>query len=709
MASTYSENFARDLAAARAVVMSARPRSRMMTLFPLLRRSRWYAARLAAMPPREIPHRIAEARRRMAWRRDIAGWEAFDTISDGPLADLAPLRSRLAHGFGHGADDPATISRRLTCAGQFTFLGLDWPAIAPQSGQTLQIPSSFWFHDPATGGSWPSAEASSFDIDVRSTGAQIGDVKYVWEPNRLQMLHPLASAIAATRDQTARKTAFAIITSWAAGNPPYRGVNWVSSIELALRLVSIMLVVAAEEPSALSAAERVLIRGIVVAHGRYLAAFPSLYSSANNHRVAEGLGLFVAGLLLPDLEEARAWRDDGRAILEAESVRQILADGVGAEQSPSYQAFTMEMLVLAARLAGDLGAPLDASVAERLVRGAEYLSWLAGEDGCVPAIGDNDEGHVIAQPPDREPRYVASVIAAVAGFAERGDLAPAAHDPHLRDAIFDSPVTSLAEPTGLRISERGGMTVARETFAGRRAHLLFDHGPLGMMPLGAHGHSDALAIWLTIDGQPVFIDAGTYRYFSGGDIRTDLRESLTHNTLAIGGVSQSRASTAFGWSTIANAFLVAASHGPEWWVSGAHDGYRRRFGVRHVRQVSRTAAGYAIDDRLDGSRQPLPVTLHFLCHPEVSVAIEGGSVAISGKCGVLCRITPPKGFSAEIGQTLHSQRFGHIAPAPRLVFAGQLADDAAKTMIDIAEPPTADTAAERRMAQPAPRLADALA
>ena len=117
-----------------------------------------------------------------------------------------------------------------------------------------------------------------------------------------------------------------------------------------------------------------MIRAIVVAHARYLAAFPSLYSSANNHRIAEGLGLFLAGALLLDLSEARAWLDEGRHIIENEMARQILSDGVGAEQSPTYQAFSMEMLALAAQFASDLGAPLDPKAIELLVRGAEFLS-----------------------------------------------------------------------------------------------------------------------------------------------------------------------------------------------------------------------------------------------------------------------------------------------------------------------------------------------
>jgi uncharacterized heparinase superfamily protein len=127
------------------------------------------------------------------------------------------------------------------------------------------------------------------------------------------------------------------------------------------------------------------------------------------------------------------------------------------------------------------------------------------------------------------------------------------------------------------------------------------------MPLAAHGHADALAIWLTIDGEPVFIDAGTYRYFSGGETRSALREGLAHNSLVIDGLTPSRAATAFSWATSASARLIEAAHGPAWSVAGEHDGYGKRFGVRHVRRIRRAATGFFIDDQLVGNTQPLPV------------------------------------------------------------------------------------------------------
>jgi uncharacterized heparinase superfamily protein len=677
---------ARTAAAKQPGAVTAGGEAQLARFLSVLRRPRWYAARLADMPPAEIPHRIAEARRRIAWRRDARGWQAFAGIGDGALGDFFPLRARL--GRGAAVTACGNFAQRVREAGEdrFSFLGKRWLPVTVRPGRLFEIPPAFWFHDPISGQSWPGASTSSFDINVRSTGNGLGDVKYVWEANRLQMLHPLAAMYAASCDQEIRETALAIIGSWAAANPPYRGINWTSGIELALRLVSIALVVAAIGPSALLADERVVIRRIVAAHARYIAAFPSLYSSANNHRIAEGLGLFLAGLLLPDMEEASAWHDDGRRILETEAARQILADGVGAEQSPTYQAFSMEMLALAAQFADDAGTPFEARLIKRLVRGAEFLSRLADKNGLVPAIGDDDEGRVIAQPPDREPRYVASVIAAIAGLARRADLAACARDPHVRDAIFLSPQPKPTTRSGLRIFQEGGISIIDDTINCRCVHLVFDHGPLGLMPLAAHGHADALAIWLAIDGEPLFIDAGTFAYYSAGETRSALRESLAHNTLAIEDVSHSRTATAFGWRRTANARLDGAGDGPAWWVAGAHDGYGKSFGVHHVRKIRRTEFGFAIDDQLLGARAPLAVTLRFVCHPEIKLATDNGAIRITSARGQLCRLAPPHRFSTNLTAAMHSQRFGHLAPAPQLILMGELADEAVTTFIEIIEP-----------------------
>ncbi|WP_375409523.1 heparinase II/III family protein, partial [uncultured Methylobacterium sp.] len=414
--------------------------------------------------------------------------------------------------------------------------------------------SGFWRRDPITGRDWPGTEARFLGIDLRSSGHDPagplpGDVKFVWEPARLQVLHPLA-ALAAGGDLAAGRLALTILRHFSDANPPHRGVHWCSGIELAMRLVAVTLLVAALGRDGLDREDRVMIRRFVAAHARQIAAFPSLHSSANNHRVAEGLGLFLAGILVPDLDEA--WEPAGRAVLEREALAQILPDGAGAEQSPSYQAFACEMIAFAGLIGVAEGRPFAPAVIDRLVAAAGFLRTLMDLDGHVPAIGDDDESRVVAQPPDREPRYVASVVAAIAGLTGRADLLPPARDPHLRDALFAVPAGFGHASDGVSLFRDGGYTVVHQGATGRRFDLVVDHGPLGYLALAAHGHADALAVWFGIDGIPILIDPGTALYNAGGPMRLALRESRSHNTLCIAGASQSRASSAFSWSNRAH-------------------------------------------------------------------------------------------------------------------------------------------------------------
>jgi len=164
-----------------------------------------------------------------------------------------------------------------------------------------------------------------------------------------------------------------------------------------------------------------------------------------------------------------------------------------------------------------------------------------------------------------------------------------------------------------------------------------------------------------------------------------LREGLADNSLVIDGLTPSRAATAFSWTTSANARLLEATHGPAWSVAGEHDGYCKRFGVRHVRRIRRAETGFFIDDQLVGNTRPLPVALRFLCNPRVSIALDDDDkVVIGGRHGLLCRIEPPPGFAIDIAETVHSQRFGHLAPTSQIVLAGELADDLATTHVAIA-------------------------
>jgi len=275
---------------------------------------------------------------------------------------------------------------------------------------------------------------------------------------------------------------------------------------------------------------------------------------------------------------------------------------------------------------------------------------------------------VIALPPDREPRYVASVVAAIAGLLGAPQLAPPARDPHLRDLLFRSPAAGNAAADGVHHFRDGGYTVIRESVGGHRAMIVFDHGPLGFSSIAAHGHADALAVWLHVDGVPVLVDAGTGQYASAGGWRELFRSTAVHNTVIINDASQSLTAGAFNWRHKANVRVIEFSRGRDWVVTARHDGYARRFGVEHQRTLRRIEGGFAIEDRLIGRTPGLTATGRLLIGstctarataPDTVVVADGRSVKLSLSFG---------GGSLSLEPAPYSDRFGERSTVTAVVF-----------------------------------------
>ncbi|TIM61923.1 MAG: heparinase, partial [Mesorhizobium sp.] len=302
-----------------------------------------------------------------------------------------------------------------------------------------------WRLDPVTGRLWPGAEAHTFDIDFRH-GEGRGDVKYVWEINRLQQLPPLAAHLLLAGDDRSRRAIEAAIDSWHSSNPPFRGVGWASGIEVALRAIS-LIVTMDLVGDRLGAATRQHVGEILAASAYWLPRFPSRFSSANNHLVAELAGEYLVGLALG------AAPDAARGALLAETRKQILADGAGAEQTPTYAAFTAELILLCAAAARQAGTPFASPVEARLATFANFVAWLPQAAG----FGDNDEGRVLTL--GDEPDYVRSVAAAIHGFLQMPGNAAEPDD--FRALVFGTPSEPAPVSRGLQTFTQGGLSVWR--------------------------------------------------------------------------------------------------------------------------------------------------------------------------------------------------------------------------------------------------------
>jgi hypothetical protein len=628
----------------------------------------WYVRRLRNMSPAEILHRLGERARRALMRRRPIAWRE---LPPAPLPVLPGLADRVRAADGATRAALADAAAAIL-AGRFSALGQHWP----QRPTDALVSPDLWRFSPDTGRHWPDAGTFCFDIDLRDT-ATVGDIKYAWEMNRLQWLQPLAAQSLLTADSTALATIEAAITSWHAANPPYGGIAWTSGIEIALRAIS-LLVVTSLVGDRLRPETIIRIRQVLQASDDWLAQFPSLHSSANNHLMAERVGryLIAAGTASPTAPRRAA-------DVETEILRQILPDGVGAEQTPTYSAFTAELALISAFVARDGGAPFSAEAITRLDRFSRFIGWLARSDGTVPAIGDDDEGRALSWCAP-EPAYAVSVAASIATLT--GSAPPAAAAPSMRALLLGTPAAPPATSEGTMSLADGGYTVWRRRHAGRDLHLVVDHGPLGYLAIAAHGHADALAFTLDLDGRPVLVDPGTYLYQSGGAWRDWFRGTRAHNTLAVAGADQSTIAGPFNWSHKAQARLIEST---DTRIAASHDGYRTRFGVDHDRRITLVENGIEIADSLVGAGAPRRVELTLQLAPGLAIDHEGPTVTVTdpatGATVLVIRfpdesVTHATGGDRPDGGWV-SPAFGRRVPATRLTWTGLLGREPVRTIL----------------------------
>jgi len=636
----------------------------------------WYLNRLRSMEPREIAYRLGAKLKAERSRGRHEGWPRFDLPGSRPVS-LPGLRESIA--AASGAERAAIESAAAAALdGRFSALGQDWPQRAPND----LFPASAWRLDPVTGNAWPGPDTYCFDIDYRNSPT-LGDIKYVWEFNRLQMLQPLSSHALLAGDDGALAAIESAIASWHQSNPPFRGVGWSSGIEVAQRAISLIVACSLMgDKMAPGTVHRV--RAILAASAFWLARFPSRFSSANNHLVAELAGEYLIAMAMPDLFDAASVAAKAHTGLIAETLVQILPDGVGAEQSPSYAAFTVELLLICAKIAQAAEKPFPAEAIARLGRFADFAAWITTGTGATASIGDDDEGRVITltQP---EPAYVASVAAAAAALA--GIPCPLQAPAQLRNVVLGSSAETGQVPSGLRDFAGGGYAVWRGPCGGKHVDLIFDHGPLGYLSIAAHGHADALSLILAVDGRPVLVDPGTYLYQSGGRWRDWFRGTRAHNTLSIGAADQSLISGPFNWSHKATAWLDQMRDGEDWLITGSHDGYLGRHAVRHQRTVERHPQGIVIIDRLLGPGAPQTAEVSFQLASDLRAEHEDRAVMVTRAGEPVLRLlfSSPQiaiagGGNLGAGGWV-SPGFGRKLPASRISWRGQVGPEGASVRL----------------------------
>lgn len=338
----------------------------------------WYLRRLSRMGPREVGGRAGDAVRRRRWR---SARPHCPSVTGARFTAVLPAGTT-------AAIPPDAAKRLITEADRLMYGHAEFFGVVRDD---LTDPD--WWSDPKTGRRAPWGYA--FDVPYRNEDA-VGDIKQIWELSRHQYLTVLAAAYAITGDERYAERVAEHLRSWWTANPPLRGVHWISGIELGIRLLSWVWIRRLLDgwPGAAGLFEdNPVAQNQIWHHQRWLAAFPSRGSSANNHAIAEAAGQFAAACAFGWFPSSARWRTDALRSLERHLRSNTFTSGLNRELATEYHGLVLELGLAAVAEADATGVPVPASVRLVLLRMTDALAAIVDSRLRPPRQGDADDGH----------------------------------------------------------------------------------------------------------------------------------------------------------------------------------------------------------------------------------------------------------------------------------------------------------------------------
>ncbi|MFC7360846.1 alginate lyase family protein [Nocardioides astragali] len=649
----------------------------------------WYAQRLRSMSPAEVAGRARDAALRQAWSRMqvVAGEAASVPQGTHGLRQFATtipeeVRARV----------PASAREAVVAAAERVLSG-EWMVLGTPRSDSADPD---WFWDPVTGRRSPH-DRLAFRIDHRDEDVT-GNVKSVWELSRHHHLTVLACAFWLTGEERYARAVDAQLRSWWGANPFLSGVHWTSGIELGVRLTSWVWIrrLLDDWPKVgdLFETNDDALRQIWW-HQRFLAAFPSRGSSANNHAVAEACGLLAGSCAFPWFSQSERWRTLATSRLERDWAANTFPSGVNRELASDYHRFVTELGMVALVESHGAGHSLDDATWNLLARSLDAAAAMLDVRGRPPRQGDGDEGRaLVVDAPDADDWSV--LLSAGEALVGRSlwwpDVQPSVLGTVLGGIAPARPRAGPRPPEAPRAFADAGIYLLRTPVEdGPEIWCRCDGGPHGFLSIAAHAHADALSIEVRHDGVEILVDPGTYCYHGEPEWRSYFRSTLAHNTVEIDGTSQSVETGPFMWTSHAPSRVIDSSVGDlavQSWTA-QHHGYADLDPcVRHVRGVwlDRRARTLTVNDVLSSEGRH-DVRLVFHLGPEVEATLSSDASAALARLRwrgrasdveAVLRLPPELAWTAHRGGTdpvlgWYSPRFGHKVPTTTLLGRGVIA------------------------------------
>ena len=419
----------------------------------------------------------------------------------------------------------------------------------------------------------------SKDIDFKNRD-DIGDVRYSWEINRHLFFPYIALLYVKTKEKRYLDLLESTFLNWENNNLYMLGINWNSSMEIAIRSYNWLITVfILQNNSNCNELCEKLIRSII-ASSKYINENLSLYSSANNHLILEAAILSINGLALKGIYN-QEWFEKGYKILEEQIEEQFHLDGINKEQALHYQAFVTDMLLQYNSIMRNIGnKPIHEEIIKKSV---EFIGAIKAHK-IYRDFGDSDDAKILLIDNKKYDyyNYILSFASYYYGQIFTDDI-----QKYNQISLFLKfyCLEKKYKYNDFYIYKKGGYSVINY----EDTNVVFDFGQLGFGSLAAHGHADALMFLYAYKDRNFFIDSGTYIYNIKSEKRNYYRGTNCHNTLSYDDKNQSTILGPFLWGKKSISKLIEEKNLKDRYLLYAeNDGYNPHIHKRKLEYIKKT-------------------------------------------------------------------------------------------------------------------------
>jgi len=386
------------------------------------------------------------------------------------------------------------------------------------------------------------------------------DIKVPWELSRCSHLLTLGQAYFLTSDEKYTREYIYQVIDWIENNPVLFGVNWVCTMDVAIRACNLILSFLYFRDSNLinnnfvyEFVKNIFLHGIYI--HKNLEKEP--FSPKTNHYLSNLTGLIYIGLFLNQTHYGKKWLKFAVNELKKQMNYQVYEDGCDYEASTCYHKLVLELVfyptLFLVKSNPDFNGKnfyevgekiLGRLFIEKLYKMFEVVRYCIKPGGIIPQIGDNDNGrlHFFSF---SVPLNLTYLLAMGAVFFKEKNF-------KLKGLDFSEEILWLFGRDGYKIWHDLEQTSVKEIeskaflhsgwyiMRGNNNYMIISAGPNGQNGFGGHAHNDKLSFQLSINGKDIIVDPGSYVYTPLPEWRNSFRSTVFHNTVVVDGREQNR-------------------------------------------------------------------------------------------------------------------------------------------------------------------------